>query len=360
MDPTDLPGPQPAEIERFSPSTANLLLSCRLRLAFARDPGHSRHRRPSTFSSLGVIAHSVTEAAFKRSGWPEREADVRTMLEAIWDEESIRAEELMAEAWNPAEPPPVIEWPGYALTRARTLRRAAAVAGGRTGPSAQEPSPGAGVEVDLSDDESGLFGRADRIERDGKGMRVVDLKTGLNQDEPTEAQRRQLLLYAVLLHRATGTWPASIAVEDASGNLYDQRLEPAEAEEALRSVQAAVGEFNRSVRDGHVLDGADPGPDTCRWCDFRTVCQPYWQHISAEWGHRAARGRVTSSGSSDDGWYVELEIDQPVDRAGTILHLAGLPSGVLPGASTIAVVNWVGPPEASVVRARWSTRTEAQ
>jgi len=78
VDPTDLPGPKPTEIGRFSPSTVNLLLSSRLRLGFARDPAHSRHRRLSTFSSLGVIAHAVTEAAFKRSGWPEREADVRT------------------------------------------------------------------------------------------------------------------------------------------------------------------------------------------------------------------------------------------------------------------------------------------
>ena len=89
-----------------------------------------------------------------------------------------------------------------------------------------------GVEIELRDARSGLSGRADRIEQDGRATRVVDLKTGLHQAEPTPAQRRQLLLYAILVQRTTGQWPSSIAVEDASGNRYDQPLDPDEAETA--------------------------------------------------------------------------------------------------------------------------------
>ena len=72
----------------------------------------------------------------------------------------------------------------------------------------------------MEDPGSIFVGRADRIERVGSATRVVDLKSGMHQGEPNEGQLRQLLLYAVLVHRTTGSWPAEIAIENASGEQF--------------------------------------------------------------------------------------------------------------------------------------------
>ena len=62
MEPTDFPSPDSTPISEISPSLANEMLSCQLRVAFARDPVHKVWRRPNAYSALRLAAHSVTEA----------------------------------------------------------------------------------------------------------------------------------------------------------------------------------------------------------------------------------------------------------------------------------------------------------
>ena len=252
MDPLDFPAPAPTPIGDFSPSLANQLLSCQLRVGFWRDARHNEWQRPSTYAALGLVAHAVTEAAYRTHNRPHDEAERRRVVEGHWAQEIRKQVARLAEAWSPASPPPAADWPGYALTRIRTIRRAEKQIEGLT-PSRTRAKRGGGVEVELRDAGSGLFGRADRIDHVGRATRVVDLKTGLRQAEPSEEQRRQLLLYAVLIHRVEGLWPISIDVEDASGNTYSQPLVPGEAEDALEAATAAVGLFNRAVDESRLL-----------------------------------------------------------------------------------------------------------
>lgn len=354
MEPTEFPSPSPTPIAEISPSLANQLLTCQLRTGFARDPEHKGWRRPSTWSALGVAAHAVTEAVFKRNDWPENPSAARELLEELWTEEIERGVKNLAETWSPATPPPPQEWPGYALTRSRTIRRASKLAAVPK-VAGTKPAPGTGVELELRDPDSGLFGRADRIEYEGGSTRVVDLKTGLHQDEPTEAQRRQLLLYAVLVHRTNGEWPTSIAVEDASGNRYSQPLDAARAEDALADVQAAVAGFNSAIGDGSLVASASPDSERCRWCEFRVICAPFWEAVSSEWGQRSVLGSVVETGRSEMGTYVSISVESPADRAVTDAHISGLPSALPSGATRIAITDFTGSPEAADVRARWST-----
>ena len=145
------------------------------------------------------------------------------------------------------------------------------------------PATGTGVEIELRDPSSGFFGRADRVERDGDSIRVVDLKTGLRQDEPTSDQRRQLLIYAFLVQRTYGEWPKSVAVEDASGLQHVLILDPAEADVVLGEVESARDGFNSSVETGDFVANAQPNPDICRWCDYRVQCGPFWDSLSSDW-----------------------------------------------------------------------------
>lgn len=356
MEATDFPTPHPSEITGISPSLANQLLSCPLRVAFSRDPEHKGWRRSSTYTALGIAAHAVTEAAFKRKDWPSDAAAAKAGLSQLWDAEVASQAASLAKAWAPASPPPPGEWPGYSMTRARTIRRAVRQV---TQPAGQQPTaapqhPGTGIEIELRDEKTGLFGRADRIESDGNSTRVVDLKTGLRQDVPTEEQRRQLLLYAALVHRTTGAWPSAIAVEDAAGAQYREDLDPAEAEATLDEVLAAVAAFNTAARDEDLISRAAPDADRCRWCAHRVVCGPYWSALQTGWGHRAVLGSVTASGTSEEGTYVALSTESPTERSGRTVHVAGLAGPTL-RTTKVAVVGWAGPPEVDEIRARWST-----
>lgn len=329
-------------------------MACQLRVAFARDPDYRTFQRPSTYSSLGTAAHAVTEAAFLQKGWPSDPTTLRSQLEDLWEREIEQSAGALAKAWAPAEPPPPPEWPGYALTRARIIRRSMKLLS-TVRVAGPESSNLRGVEVELRDPDSGMFGRADRIESDGESTRIVDLKTGLNQDIPTEDQERQLHLYAVLVHRRTGSWPRSIAIEDASGSQSVLPLDQSRAEETVREVGLAVDSFNSAVETDGVLAMADPSPDHCRWCPYRVICQPFWQALSSGWNQRSALGAATVMGTSDHGYFVELELESPIESVGHNLRVSGLSEPVEPSATKVAITDWAGSPERGTVHARWST-----
>lgn len=355
MRPSDFPEPSAAPITEVSPSLANALLSCQLRVAFDRDGSMRPWRRPTTFTALGLAAHAVIEAAWRRGSWPPDAGEAKARVTELWDREVAERAATLVQSWAPASPPSPVDWPGYALTRVRTIKRATKIA---CTPRLTDPHPiaGTGIELEMRDAGTMLVGRADRVEVDGDGTRVVDLKTGLRQAEPTEQQRRQLLLYAVLVHRTTGSWPTSIAVEDAGGHRYEEPCNPAEAEAVLDQVQAAVTAFNERVAEGgHLLSAAEAG--TCRWCPYRVVCSPYWHAVHSSWEHRSAAGMIThcEAGGSDGHAEVVMAVEYPSDRAGEELHIAfvaGLPH---PGDIRMAAVDWAPGDNSHSVRARWST-----
>ena len=348
------PSPAPRSIDAISPSLANELHSCETRAAFRKDERFSGWRRPSTFTTLGDVAHALTEAAFKAADWPDDGDAIGAALSTRWNDEMKRGEARLAAVWSPAEPPPAEEWPGYQLTKVRTLRRAHRVVASRGTPAVR--TAGTGTELALSDPNSILFGRVDRVESDGGRVRVVDLKTGLAQGPVTPEQRRQLLLYAVLVHRTSGQWPDEIALEDASGSRHAMPLEPAEAEQALADVLSEVANFNlRALRAGASFD-ANPSADTCRWCPYRVVCHQYWQSLSSDWNHRSVLGRVRLTGTSAAGGFVELSVESPDDLAGSTMRISLLPE--LPSADVewVAALDLDWRTNQNEVRARWSSR----
>jgi len=356
MDPNEFPAPQPTPIEKVSPSLANQLLACDLRVAFSRDLSYKALRRPSTYSVLGEVAHLITELAYTASGFDGDEVGARTWLEQRWEHEMERKSAKLADAWAPGTPPPAGEWPGYNLTRARTIRRGTRLLAPRPrGREVVEPIPGTGVEVDLEDPKSGLYGRADRIERNGSQTRIVDLKSGLHQGAPTADQHRQLLLYAVLAQRSTGEWPSEIAIEDASGAQTSIALDPSEAEAALVEVLAAVSAFNDDARSADFRMKAEPNPDRCRWCAFRVSCGPYWRELRTDWEHRSVFGEIKETGDAPGGGFARVSVSSPVDLAGKTIHVSALPESLNPGATHLAIVDVSGAVAGQEVRARWSS-----
>lgn len=350
MDRSDFPTARPAAIETFSPSLVNQLLDCPTRVAFARDPELRAWQRPTTQSCLGLVAHAVAEKAARLTATRDP-ALVRAELEAQWDDECERQLAVLRRAWAPAEPPAPREWPGYAITRARTIRRAVRSAGSDCGELRREPQA-AGVEMEIRDTVTGLVGRIDRIETDGASTRVVDLKTGIDQDELTEGQLRQLQLYAVLVRRRTGKWPTSIAVEDASGRQWVHDLDPRDAESSFGEAQEAVAAFNRLLGPEGYSGDAEPTADRCRYCSFRVLCRPYWELLRTDWQHKAVFGSTEGTGAADSS--VQLRITSPVDAFGRAVRIGGLAAVGCHPRAKLAITGWSGT-HSSSAQALWST-----
>lgn len=156
----ELPDPTPEPIERFSPSLVNDLLACPRRAGFARDASFKVWRRPSTFSVLGEAAHAVVEAVTNRHAWPSDRIERRRELESLWEASVRNGATKLRDAWAPAVPPPVEEWPTYHVTKARCLRRAERTITERSVPpggvmAPPGPKGATGAEIALVDATSG-------------------------------------------------------------------------------------------------------------------------------------------------------------------------------------------------------------
>jgi hypothetical protein len=357
------PKPAPEPIDRFSPTLANALLACPRRVAFGRDDAFTVWKRPSTFSVLGDAAHALADVVAKARDWSADPNERRRQLEARWDDRISAGLAKLAGAWAPSVPPPPEQWPSYQVTRSRTLRRAERVLSARRSPYGTErgsgggsPRGATGTEVELNDPVSGLVGRADRIDRVDGNYRVVDLKTGMYQGEPKEDQLRQLLLYAVLLQRSNGQWPAEIAIENASGEQFVLALDPTAAELLLTETVVEVSSFNERAADRTLDLEARPGPETCRWCDYRTCCDAYWQALQLDWGHQSVVGSIELAGTDELGAHADLHVVAPLDLGATETHITGLSELPQSGARWLAAADLRQIRDPRSLGARWSSR----
>jgi hypothetical protein len=213
------------------------------------------------------------------------------------------------------------------------------------------------TELDLTDDRGRLQGRVDRLERGPEGLTVVDLKSGVHQVGPSEAQRRQLLLYSVLVRRTRGEWPVTAAVETATGERHSFNVVPEEAETVAAEASRLLNEYNHAVATGRdaVTALARPDADTCRHCPFRVACGPYWSALSSAWPrHGSVLGAILSTSDAAGAKTLTVSTVFPLDRSGadTIAYRVHQPVTV---GETIAIVGATKVADGSVLRFEWDT-----
>ncbi len=288
----DWPDPTASPLDRISPSALIAFEQCPKRLAYQRDDRTRAWLRRSTRSALGVIAHTLTEEV-GRGATPAPPAR-KAWLENRWDELISEQFRLLTRDWPGRPVPDPVTWRGYVATRTRLLRRLESLDAPVAHPSQRravhDGRPLPWVEVELSDVDSGIFGTPDRVEmRDGL-LRVVDLKSGVHQQEMTASQRRQLLMYAHLVFTTLGQRPDLILVQDARGKEYAEEAPAAEVAEAVEAARMAMSEFNAMVSTGRV--DARPGQEQCGYCEFRVVCADYWDTRDADWYPFDVKGSV--------------------------------------------------------------------
>lgn len=326
-------------------------MTCGYRLAWRLDPAFKWLRRSTPWSKLGDIAHGLLEDVSNGllHGLENTEA-VEQAVRDRWKEREETAHGELMKDWDPSLPPDPEDWPGYSVTKVRTIRRII-----RKWSLSDHPRsfPRARVETWIEDPESCLAGRPDRVEGAPERSCVVDLKTGVKQEGPTPAQRRQLLIYCHLVKASTGHLPLSMAIEDASGRRWEEKVDPAEVASIVMESQAAYQEFVDAVRERDLPSLARPAADVCLHCPNRLVCGPYWTALTGEWGHGSVLGEARQAHLAGDSWTMELHSESPTSE---LFFVSGVPTAFSQKEGRVTIVDAEVTESSVQLRWRWSTR----
>lgn len=293
-----LPSPRP--FEWWSPTTYNTLRRCPLALAYDCDPILRRSlRRPSTFSVLGEVSHSLTEELWKGNYNHLEPGALKSMLSQRWNELATSQHAELSRSWAPAEPPNPTEWPYYANSKSRTIARLLQDVERFRPPTATNLHPAGFVEDWLIDAEMRLRGRPDRVQWTSDGYRVIDLKAGPHVEELTDTHLQQLLLYAHLVSVNTQLQPIEVAVVNAIGVEFVRTISTVEVASAVEEFRDRSESFNALIENPSALESqATPSKDACRRCAYRGVCPAFKAHSSTTWDARILQGRVSAVPSS--------------------------------------------------------------
>jgi hypothetical protein len=287
------------------------------------------------------------------------------LIEDRWDVLVRRQAALMNAAWAPAESPAPRNWPGYALIKVRLIRRLAAephpqrtIAAAGPGATARLGAAKSHlplIEHRMEDPATGIYGTPDRVECVAGRLRVVDLKSGLHQQEVTDEQRRQLLLYAHLVEVTLGQAPDDLVIIDIGGHETLVPFDTSDRAEAVELAQQARKAWNSAISSGQPpYSLAAPGPSACRWCPFRVACRPSWETLEPGWElPAAAAGFVADVSRSHHE--VRLIQELPKDAADESIRLVGLiETGVSAGDHLVVTdIDRIGQ---DAGRLRWSSR----
>jgi hypothetical protein len=346
--------PHPRPLEYITPSQLIEGDSCLWRLGFSSDPLTAGLNRSGPAAALGTAAHEV----MSRMG----EA---ISFETVWSQAVSRAADDLRVQWAPANPPSPENWPGWSLTKVRMKklweRNPASTTG--TGPRTRDLTKSSGRtepplpwrERWLRHKTLPLAGRPDLVERIGGAVYVVDLKTGLDQAEPTLPQRTQLLLYSELVSSTLGETPGFVAVESTRGQRFAFAVDDDEVQGVVGDAVTMLNRLSSPREEGLHESLANPSPEACGWCSFRPICSPFFDNYDETWPiAHALLFRVRSATESQHGWEVEATVLKPLWRHDEEVHVVGFPFESTPQVGEVwGAANFVG--RANSALAAWNT-----
>lgn len=279
MNDTRRPLPEP--LHYITPTQLADGADCPLRLGFSRDPAVSWLSRSSAASALGSAAHEVVS----KLGVPGD-------FETVWNQAVSHAHASLIQDWAPAAPPSPENWPGWSLTKVR-MRKAwehntAQPTHRASTPAHLRPKGGQPPQLPwrerwLRHPHLGLAGRPDLVERIDGQVWVVDLKTGLKQDEPMPAQRTQLLFYCALVQAALGQLPTYAAAQTTRGERHSFGVNACEAQDVTAAASSMLERMNNLGPEGLNETMASPSAAACGWFPFRPACAPFFDAYGETW-----------------------------------------------------------------------------
>lgn len=261
--------PSSRSLSYVTPSSAELLLRCPLRLSYANESSPVSIGSPSTW--IGDAAHFSLEQLVKERGlWGESPAEEATR---IFDEEVARrvswGEKDMLGRWG-IDPR---RWPGFALKRARLARvaeRLAHLLG-------NVPPDEVLAEVDYSAFDGRMRGRADLVVNAPSLHAVADYKTGRAVDEghePLPAFQRQVRLYCAMEEERSGSFPELGWLIPFDGPIVEVQVDSARCRALADEALDAFARYNNQA------PGQQPGfvsTDNCPTCPYAPICPEFWR-----------------------------------------------------------------------------------
>jgi len=354
--------PNPRRHGPWSPSSYNRLSACGLQAAFMAD--HELRQKfvmPNTFTSLGIVAHRITEMAWSNDFDSVNDDEIERALFAAWDKELENQEAVLARKWHPSVPPASRDWPFASVSRQRNVRRVATEIrnfrdrrGVRDGHPESLDNLRPIVEREICDADINLCGTPDRVIFEGNNFTVFDLKTGSEITEISEPHRRQLLLYAHLVVSVTGCTPISIAIVTSSGDIIEEVISVKDVTLAIEQFLAYTHDFENAAGDPtKILALAKPGPETCKWCSFRAVCSSYWSEGQPTDGNSGFIGQIVAITSTNS-----MTMRQILPESGST-QLVGVSNVRTEDLQLGEVVSIMGGfQRESSLRGHWNTRIE--
>jgi hypothetical protein len=205
----------------------------------------------------------------------------------------------------------------------------------------------------------GLAGRPDLVERVDGEVWVVDLKTGLKQDEPTPAQHTQLLFYCALVEAALGQLPTHAAVQTTRGDRHAFRVDGCEVQDVIAAASSMLERMNNPGAEGLAESMASPSATACGWCPFRPACGPFFDAYDETWPiPHALLFDVHAIDQSPHGHSVRAVVRRPRWRIHEEAHVLGFPFQPAPQVGDLwGAINFAG--RASSAVAGWNTTRKA-
>ncbi|EHR59700.1 RecB family exonuclease [Saccharomonospora cyanea] len=258
-------GVEPQPLIKVTPARLSLYDDCprRYRMTYLDRPTPTR-AGPWAHNTVGAVVHNAMRELF---GLPVAERTPE------------RASVLVSRHWRSAGFADAVQVARYAETARRWVADYVEAGGADADVVGLEQWVSATVGSDPAAPSLIVEGRADRIDRRGTELVVVDYKTGRRTPEDADARRsRALALYAVaagrtlrapcsrveLHHLPTGT----VAVAEHTADTLGEHVR--EAEETATASRAAADRLTRGG-DPDRLFPARPAP-RCAWCEFRPSC----------------------------------------------------------------------------------------
>lgn len=133
------------------------------------------------------------------------------------------------------------------------------------------------VEVPVKSRDGLFVGKVDRAEHTPDGTHLLDYKSALRDDLPGRYER-QVQLYAVMWRDTRGEYPSeATVVYPLVGTSHPVSVTPEVCEQVAREYAELVS----SIEERPAYDLAIPG-DTCKICEFRPWCKPFWHWQARE------------------------------------------------------------------------------
>ncbi len=260
--------PSSRSLAYVTPTSAELLLRCPLRLSFAIETSPVSMGSPATW--IGDAAHFSLEQLVLEGGlWNQSPGEEATRL---FDEEIARrvggGDKDMLDRYG-VDPK---SWPGFAIKRARLAKVAQRLARLLENVSPDRILP----EVDYSAFDGRLRGRADLVVDAPQLHAVADYKTGRVVDEehePLPAYERQVRLYCAMEEERAGSFPTVGWLIPFDGPMVEVHIDVAICRALAEEALDGLSSYNDQA----------PGPqparvstDNCPTCPYSPVCPSFW------------------------------------------------------------------------------------